>query len=293
MNEKGDNMNENENKEVIPVSDNQEVVTEQQNAVSVEPAPTNEVAPAVEANQEVAPADVNPNVVAPTSDVSPAPVVEQPAAVQTEEVNQNVEVQPAVDNSANQNPVENNNDNNKGPSTFAKIMTVLLFGGLFAFVYFLGDITEYINLKKAEKNSMEITNGRLLCTNEKTTENLSVQLSVVFKFENKGIVSLEYVTTSTGDKIKDKEELAELNNNCKTLKEETADYDGVSVICSLSNGTSVVKQNFDYSSINTDEVTAAFAEAGGVYPNFKYKDDINSVESKMIASDYTCEKTSN
>ena len=285
-------MNENENKEVIPVSDttsNQEVISEQQNTISVDSPQNPEVVPAPEVNPEVVPA----GDAVTTQEVTPAPVAEQPAAVQTEEVNQNIEVQPVQENSTNQTSSDNSTMNdNKGPSTFAKIMTVLLFGGLFAFVYFLGDITEYINLKKAEKSSMEITNGRLLCTNEKTTDNLNIQLSVVFKFENKGIISLEHVTTSTGDKIKDKEELAELNNNCKLLKEEITDYDGVSVVCSLSNGTSVVKQNFDYSQLDASKVTAAFAEAGGVYPNFKYKDDINSVESKMIASDYTCEKTS-
>ncbi len=177
-----------------------------------------------------------------------------------------------------------------GPSTFAKIMTFLLFGALFAFVYFLGDITEYINQKKLEKETAEITNGRLTCNNSKTTDNLDIRIDTTFNFENKGITSLTYVTTSTGDKIKDKEELEKLYNDCKTLKDEVSSYNGVSVICSNNNGVVTVKQSFEYANLNVEEIGPAYSEAGGVYPQFKYKDDINSVESKMIASDYSCEK---
>lgn len=178
----------------------------------------------------------------------------------------------------------------KGPSTFAKIMTFLLFAALFAFVYFLGDITDFIEQKKLEKETAEITNGRLTCTNNKTTDNLDIRIDTVFNFENKGITSLTYVTTTTGDKIKDKEELEKLYVNCKTLKDEVANYNGVSITCSNNNGIVTVKQNFDYSTLKVEEIGPAYSEAGGVYPQFKYKDDINSVESRMIASDYSCEK---
>ena len=185
-----------------------------------------------------------------------------------------------------------NSEANKGPSGFAKFMTILLFICLFAFVYFLGDITEYINQKKLEKETAEITNGRLTCTNTKDTDTLTIKIDATFIFENKGIVSLDYVTTTTGDKIKDEEELKKLSDDCKLLKNEVANYSGVTVVCSLNNGVNTVKQNFDYQNIDLEQITAAYSEAGGVYPQFKYKDDINSVQSKMIASDYSCEKVS-
>lgn len=189
--------------------------------------------------------------------------------------------------------VAENQSNNKGPSTFAKIMTTLLFIFLFVFVYFLGDITDYINTKKLEKQTAEITNGKLVCSNEKTTENLDVKISATFTFENKQITDLTYITTSTGDKTKDKEELEKLKEDCNLLKEEIKDYDGISIVCSLNNGINSVKQIFNYATLNVEDVRSAYAEAGGVYPQFKNKDDINSVESKMISSDYKCEKVSN
>lgn len=184
------------------------------------------------------------------------------------------------------------NEANKGPSGFAKFMTIVLFIFLFAFVYFLGDITEYFNQKKLEKESAEIANGKLICTNTKSTDNLNVKMDAVFAFQNKQLISLKYSISSTGDKIKDKIELEKLLSDCKTLKDEVKEYKGVSVVCSLNNGVNLVNENFDYALIDYDQLTSAYAEAGGIYPQFKYKDDINSIESKMIASDYSCEKIS-
>lgn len=203
-------------------------------------------------------------------------------------------VSPVPNNTPPVQPIDNNsnNSNNKGPSTFAKVMTTLLFIFLFLFVYFLGDITDFINEKKLEKQTSEITSGKLVCSNEKTTENLDVKINASFTFENKQITGLTFITTSTGDKTKDKKELEELKAQCDLLKEETNDYDGISVVCSLNNGINSTKQIFDYATLNVESVRAAYSEAGGVYPQFKYKDDINSVESKMISSDYTCEKSS-
>ena len=209
----------------------------------------------------------------------------------------NVNVNNNVENNQEQaqesqviNPPENND--NKGPSTFSKIATILLFIFLFAFVYFLGDITEFVNLKMQEKNAVEITSGKLICESSSQTKNLDINTKATFTFENKEVISLNYIITSTGDKTKDKEELDNLHNDCEVLKKEVESYDGVSVVCSLNNGVNSVKQTFDYKNFNAEDVKSSYSEAGGIYPQFKYKDDIKSVESKMIASDYTCEKIS-
>ena len=108
----------------------------------------------------------------------------------------------------------------------------------------------------------------------------------------KEIINLVYTVTSTGDKQKDKKELEQLNKDCKILETEVKDLEGIRVVCSLNNGINSVKQTFDYASLDTTKVSAAFSEAGGVLPQFKYKDNIDKVESKMLTSGYTCEKVS-
>lgn len=194
-------------------------------------------------------------------------------------------------NHKNEEQNKKEEDDYKGPSIFRKITTILLFIFLFLFVYFLGDITEYINLKKEQQQIAEISNGKLLCTADKSSKNLDLKYTASFTFENKEITNLVYTVTSTGDKQKDKTELEQLNKDCKTLETEVKDLEGIRVICSLNNGVNSVKQIFDYANLDTTKVDSAFSEAGGVFPQFKYKDNIDKVESKMLTSGYTCDKT--
>ena len=225
-------------------------------------------------------------------------VVENPEVKQVDTINSveqtpqpRVEIENNKDKVVPVTPVEEETERN-GPTTFAKIMTTLLFIFLFAFVYFLGDINDYINTKKLEKMNAEIANGKLICSNETSTENLDVKVSATFTFENKKVTGLTFITTSSGDKIKDKKELEGLRDKCNLLKEEVKSYEGISVVCSLNSGIISTKQIFNYTVLDAENVRSSYAEAGGVYPQFNHNEDINSVESKMIASDYLCEKIS-
>ncbi len=275
-------MNENEEKSVEQTNNN---ATEQVQAVATNGSTpseqqTNEQANTIDVENE----KLNSQLVQENQNI----VSEQTVAAQQRVEAQAIEQQKAQEEAMN----AINEESSKGPSTFAKVMTTLLFIGLFAFVYFLGDITEFINQKKLEKASSEIVAGRLICSSTKDTENLNVSINATFNFENKGVTGLNYTTTSTGDKIKDKEELDELYANCRKLKEEVKDYDGISVVCSSNNGVVTVKQSFNYGALDVEQVRSAYSEAGGLYPQFNYKEDINAVEGKMASSDYKCEKVS-
>ena len=50
------------------------------------------------------------------------------------------------------------------------------------------------------------------------------------------------------------------------------------------------EEELRYSLIDVDKVTTAYLEAGGVYPNYKYNEDIDKVEKSMKASGYTCNR---
>lgn len=268
-------MKENEEKKVVNEANNSEQVQPQQNNVVNQPQNLENVEQTKLQNQVNSQVSVEKQTIENQENSKQNVVNKQP--INQDEGNKN----------NNDSPVE---DDNKGPSTFAKVMTTLLFIFLFTFVYFLGDITEFINQKKLEKESAEMLSGKLICENTKTTDNLDIRISATFTFENKGITVLNYTTTSNGDKIKDKKDLEKLYTDCKTLKEEVKTYSGVNIVCSLNSGVNTVKQTFNYANLKYEEINSAYSEAGGVYPQFKYKDDINSVESKMIAADYSCEK---
>lgn len=211
-----------------------------------------------------------------TSHVVATPTTEQPQNVPIPEQKQE---QPAY--------VE---DEKGGPSKLKTFFAIVLFLFFFAFVYFLPEITDYINLKKSEKNQTEITTGTLSCTQSKNTKTLDVNLSAVFTFVNNEITGLTYTQTSTGDKIADKEELEALKQECVKLKEHIVGVDGISVVCGLNNGTNTTKQIIEYEKVDSDKVSTAYIEAGGIYPEFKKGQKISEVESKMASSSYKCEK---
>lgn len=191
----------------------------------------------------------------------------------------------------NNNSLNNANGNESKPSKFKTFMAILLFIFFFAFVYFLPEITNFINEKKNESLQEEITTGRLVCNLEKDTSDLDVSINAIFQFTNSEITKLTFTTTSKGDESIDKEQLEKLKNNCNLLKNEVVKYDGVSIVCSLNNGINTTKQILDYEKLDAEKVSASYAEAGGVYPEFEINEQISSVESKMVSSGYECERT--
>ena len=77
---------------------------------------------------------------------------------------------------------------------------------------------------------------------------------------------------------------------CKTLKESTSQLEGFNIRCDYSSGKLTETQVFELETIDTEKLTAAFTEAGGILPSYKYDQDIDSIETNMKASGYTCSR---
>ena len=156
-------------------------------------------------------------------------------------------------------------------------------------VYFLPEISNMITKYQESKKPKEvITDGVSTCKLSRTSENLDINTIAKFSIINSKLYKLEYITTTIGDKVEDEEELKKLNNSCETLKLAAGELNGVTISCSLNNGTNTTKQKLDFEKVNADEVSTAYLEAGGVYPEFKKNDNIDKIESKMRASGYEC-----
>ena len=190
---------------------------------------------------------------------------------------------------SNLQPTNQKKEKDDGPSTFKRIMAIILFLGFFAMVYFLPEISNMITKYQESKKPKEvITDGVSTCKLSRTSENLDINTIAKFSIINSKLYKLEYITTTIGDKVEDEEELKKLNNSCETLKLAAGELNGVTISCSLNNGTNTTKQKLDFEKVNADEVSTAYLEAGGVYPEFKKNDNIDKIESKMRASGYEC-----
>ena len=123
-------MNENEEKEV-------ETTQTEQSQNNVVVTPTEQVQPSVQENQTAEPTD---NLSSQLSQEN------QNIASQQETIQQQLTEEKAREEEEKKKKEEEflASQANKGPSGFAKFMTIVLFIFLFAFVSFFGYITEYI-----------------------------------------------------------------------------------------------------------------------------------------------------
>lgn len=195
-------------------------------------------------------------------------------------------------NSIQNNTTEQDNINNKN-SNGKYIMTIILFIFIFLIVFFLPDISKFFSELEKNKNTEsveKITTGTLKCTLERSDEKFDYEYLSEFEFENNKFLTLDHVTTTTGDETVDRENLQAMYEKCQTLKNSINDLSGVSVTCSLNKGTFIENQVLTYASIDVEQITSAYSEAGGIYPNFKKGDNIDIIESGMKSSGYTCER---
>ena len=215
------------------------------------------------------------------------------------DVQPNVGVQPVI---SSQNPtvtskpsdVKPNPDvNYKPPGKFKIFLLIVFFILLIAFVLFLPEITEYINVMKSgglNYEKEEITTGKLICTISSSTTNLDKDYELKFSYTDKKLQKVQFFITTKGDVSLDEETLDELANNCKLLKENVKDIDGVSIRCDYTDGKLEETQNYDLTILNEEDLDAAFVEAGGNKPEYKKDQDIDKLERNLIASGYTCER---
>ena len=86
------------------------------------------------------------------------------------------------------------------------------------------------------------------------------------------------------------EALDEKNATCEKLGQIAGNVAGLSVDCEFTGDSIIETQTLDYESLNNEELTSAYAEAGGTAPEFEKDQDINEVQKKLQSAGYTCTK---
>ena len=171
---------------------------------------------------------------------------------------------------------------------------IILFGGLFAMIFFLPEISNYIETQKYLETHVEekITTGTLKCEYEDSTETLDYTYSLDFAFTDSKLTKLTYLLEIRGDANLDEEELGKYKSECDQISLNVEKLNGITISCSLANGLYKQKQTLSYSSINVDDAMTAYTEAGGIYPDYENGESIDDIEKNMNASGYTCERIS-
>lgn len=178
----------------------------------------------------------------------------------------------------------------KSPSKVKYIFMIFFFICLVAVIVFLPEISEFVAIKKAEFNNevVDTSRGILVCKLSKASGNFTVVYNGKFEYSENQLNKLTYEITTRGDAKLDNDALNKVYNDCEKLSDVVRGINGVALSCDFKNNSVVQNQVFNYEEYDEDEVTAAFTEAGGILPEFSYKEDINKVERYMNANGYTC-----
>lgn len=178
-------------------------------------------------------------------------------------------------------------------SNIKLVFTFLLMVVLGGTIIFMPEISEFMRAKKEEQESLiqpKITTGSLKCELERVSDNFDLKYEYNFIFTDNKFKKLYYTSETRGDMNLDEQELDKLNNECLLLKETTTELSGVEVSCKLLGGTLTKSQTLDYEKIDVEQAYAAYSEAGGIYPEYKYLQDMDGIEKNMKAAGYTCKR---
>ena len=179
----------------------------------------------------------------------------------------------------------------KKTSNLKMYLSFIFLALLILMIVFLPEINTFVHdffNKKEAENTPSITSGHLICTLETNDSNFNYEYETDFSFKDSKLYKLTLTTKTVGDLNLDATDLSGLNASCQLLQFQTSKFDGVEVMCDLEGNTFTNTQTLDYEILNRDEVTTAYLEAGGIYPDYKYEENIDDIEKDMNAQNYSC-----
>ena len=196
----------------------------------------------------------------------------------------------------NQQPINTGNSQGNTGSKKKKghpIFLVLLMLFLFAFVFFLPEISQFITDYKNEKTGVnELKSGTMSCTFRNSTDNLDYTYDLSFKYDKNRLKSSRMTTTSRlADTATNSSVLIEKEDSCQFLKTVLDENDiGMSADCSVSAAVQITTQNIDYEKLNMDFITDNITEFEGFYPEYELNQSVTTIEKELENNGYTCER---
>lgn len=193
--------------------------------------------------------------------------------------------------SISNNAINNQDSNNNSSKSTKPVIFLIIFILLLLVIVFLPNIGEFFSSvfpkSEAPTDIVELENGSLICTLEHEEEGISYYYTDTYDFENRKVENLQHVVSiQAGTDF-----LNQRNMECQTLKQAASNIRGISIDCNLSSGEMVETQNFNFSSLKDVDISTEFVEAGGIYPNVEYGDDISDIEKNLTISGYECRES--
>lgn len=226
-----------------------------------------------------------------------------PKVVKVEHIKEVVkEVKPKDDNS-NKGKVKDQPNNGTSQKEvvvkekggfFGRFILFLFIIFLFAFVYYLPEISQYIEDYKKAKSGIEdgsMKSGTMTCTLTKDNkDNLSTIYETTFTYTKNKLKKTEQVTSyKLKDDATSTATLDESENECQELKSALTGVSGIDVSCSKTAVLQKTTQVIDYTKFNVDKVTTNIAEYKGFYPEFQLDQSVAGIRKNLEDAGYSCQ----
>lgn len=239
------------------------------------------------------------------SQISNSSSSQTPKVVKVEYVKEIVKEVKPKENKKSVDNKEVNQNNNQSPTTnevvvkekggfFGRLLLVLFIIFLFAFVYYLPEISKYIDDYKKAKSGVEdgsMKSGTMTCTLTKdNNDNLSTIYETTFTYTKNKLKKSEQVTSyKLKDDATSTTTLDESETQCQELKSALTGVSGIDVSCSKTAVLQKTTQVIDYTKFNADQVTTNIAEYKGFYPEFQLDQSIAAIRKNLEESGYSCQ----
>lgn len=226
-----------------------------------------------------------------------------PKVVKVEHIKEVVkEVKPKDDNSNKEKVKNQSNDGTSQKEVvvkekggfFGRFILFLFIIFLFAFVYYLPEISQYIEDYKKAKSGIEdgsMKSGTMTCTLTKDNkDNLSTIYETTFTYTKNKLKKTEQVTSyKLKDDATSTATLDESENECQELKSALTGVSGIEVSCSKTAVLQKTTQVIDYTKFNVEEVTTNIAEYKGFYPEFQLDQSVAGIRKNLEDAGYSCQ----
>ncbi len=238
---------------------------------------------------------------APSNQVTPPPV-QTPKVIKVENVKEVIKEVPQKDN---KNKEEKTNANQTPPPTnevvvkekggfFGRFILFLFIMFLFAFVYYLPQISEYVENYKKEKSGVEdgsMRSGTMTCTFTKDNkDNLSTIYETTFSYTKNKLKKTEQITSyKLKDDATSTTTLDDSLKECENLKGALTDVDGVDISCAKTAVLQKTTQIIDYTKFDLNNFTTNIAEYQGFYPEYQLDQSIAAIKKNLEEAGYSCQ----
>lgn len=177
---------------------------------------------------------------------------------------------------------------------FGRFILFLFIIFLFAFVYYLPEISQYIEDYKKAKSGIEdgsMKSGTMTCTLTKDNkDNLSTIYETTFTYTKNKLKRTEQVTSyKLKDDATSTATLDESENECQELKSALTGVSGIDVSCSKTAVLQKTTQSIDYTKFNAEKVTTNIAEYKGFYPEFQLDQSVAGIRKNLEDAGYSCQ----